>query len=93
MVDASDTERLSVVQEVLQEMARHPGLMGRQIPLVILSNKQDMPDQDKVDELQLRQILQVERLKTLNQNIRFYVKDTIGIQGSGINECFQMFEG
>ena len=47
-------ERLTVAQEVLQEMARHPGLYGREIPLVILSNKQDLPDEDRVDELQLR---------------------------------------
>ena len=72
-------------------MARHPCLAHRDIPLVILSNKQD--NEDKVDELQLRQILQIERLKMVNQNIRFHVKDTIGIQGIGINECFQMFEG
>ena len=76
VVDAGDFERLSVAQEVLQEMARHPGLSGREIPLVILSNKQDL--NDKVDELQLRQILQVERLKALNQSIKFSVKDTIG---------------
>lgn len=67
-------------------MARHPALSDREIPLVILSNKQDL--QDKVDELQLRQILQVERLKVLNQDLRIYVKDTIGIENSGINECF-----
>ena len=52
MVDASDYQRLSVAQEVLQEMARHSGLAGRHIPFIILSNKQDMPE--KVDELQLR---------------------------------------
>ena len=77
VIDAGDFERLSVAQEVLQEMARHPGLAGREIPLVILSNKQDL--NDKVDELQLRQILQIERLKVLNQSIKFQVKDTIGI--------------
>ena len=64
VVDASDFERLSVAQEVLQEMVRHPALADRSIPIVILSNKQDLPN--KVDELQLRQILQVERLKVLN---------------------------
>ena len=47
MVDAGDFERLSVAQEVLQEMARHPALSGREIPFVILSNKQDLVE--KVD--------------------------------------------
>ena len=91
VVDAGDLQRLSVAQEVLQEMARHPGLYGRQIPLIILSNKQDLAE--KVDEVTLRQILQVERLKNLNTSMRFYVKDTIGLTCQGINECFQMFEG
>ena len=58
-------------------MARHPGLSGRQIPFIILSNKQDVSE--KVDEVSLRQILQVERLKNLNQSMRFSVKDTIGL--------------
>jgi ADP-ribosylation factor-like protein 6 len=39
VVDASDLTRISIVQEVLHEMARHPGLKGRQIPFVILANK------------------------------------------------------
>jgi GTPase SAR1 family protein len=49
VVDSSDLERLSVAQEILQEISRHPGLKDRRIPLVILSNKQDLTD--SVDEL------------------------------------------
>ena len=49
VVDASDYERLSVAQEVLQEMARHPCLHGRELPFVIISNKQDL--REKVDDL------------------------------------------
>ena len=54
VVDASDIERLSVAQEVLQEMARHPGLYRRDpIPLVILSNKMDLAEkgEELVDEI------------------------------------------
>ena len=64
VVDSTDLERLSVAQEILQEIVRHPALARRQIPLCILSNKQDL--EGHIDELQMRQILQIERLKVLN---------------------------
>ena len=41
VVDDSDVDKLGVAQEVLHEMARHPGLAGREIPVCILANKQD----------------------------------------------------
>lgn len=25
--------------------------------------------------------------------MRYYVKNTIGVQGAGVNECFALFEG
>lgn len=85
VVDTSDRERLSVVQEILLEMAKHPGLRERNIPFVILANKQDK--EEALDELMLRKVLQVDQLKTLN-NIKYFVKNTIGISGQGISECF-----
>jgi len=57
-VDTADRERLSIVQEILMFMAKHPGLSQREIPFVILANKQDLDD--SVDELILRKILQVD---------------------------------
>ena len=55
VIDCSDLARLSVAQEVLRELARHPGLARRAIPVVIMANKQDA--EGAVDELQLRKII------------------------------------
>jgi len=44
VIDSTDKDRLNVVAEVLHEMAKHPGLQGRQIPFVILANKIDHQD-------------------------------------------------
>ncbi len=45
VIDSTDKDRLNVVAEVLHEMAKHPGLQGRQIPFVILANKIDLEGQ------------------------------------------------
>eukprot|EP00347_Sterkiella_histriomuscorum_P012090 403369929 len=90
VVDTADRDRLSAVQEILMHIAKHPGLRDREIPFVILANKQDL--EDSVDELLLRKILQVDQLKTLN-SMRYFVKNIIGVTGQGVSECFQMFEG
>jgi ADP-ribosylation factor family len=55
VVDATDLERLSINQEVLHEMARHPGLQGRRIPFVICGNKQD--NENALGEVKLRRAL------------------------------------
>ena len=39
VVDCADKDRLPLVVEVLEEMARHPGLAGRKIPFLICANK------------------------------------------------------
>jgi ADP-ribosylation factor-like protein 6 len=39
VVDSTDLERISINQEILHEMARHPGLQGRRIPFIIMGNK------------------------------------------------------
>ena len=90
VVDTADRARLSVVQEILLAMAKHPLLRGREIPFVVLANKQD--HLDRVDEEDLRKIIQVDLLKSISK-LQFYVKNTIGKLGTGVNECFQMFEG
>jgi len=68
-VDASDIDRLGVTQEVLHEMARHPGLADRSIPFVILVNKQDLVSEGNrkvIGELEMRRVLKLDRLKTMN---------------------------
>ena len=39
VVDCADKDRLPIVVEVLEEMARHPGLANRNIPFLICANK------------------------------------------------------
>ena len=72
------------------EMAKHPLLRNRDIPFIVLANKQDLPG--RVQEEDLKKIIQVDLLKSVS-SMKFYVKDTIGIEGQNINECFQVFEG
>ena len=43
------------------EMAKHPNLRDRQIPFVILANKQDL--QGHIDEEDLKLIVQINMLK------------------------------
>ena len=43
VVDSTDRDRIDIARECLSDLARHPALKNRQIPLVILSNKTDLP--------------------------------------------------
>ena len=61
VVDCSDKERLYIVSETLEEMARHPNLINRKIPFIILANKQD--EDDSIDSEQLRRFIQLDKLK------------------------------
>ena len=78
VVDTADRDRLSVVQEVLLEMVKHPLLRSRDIPFVVLANKQDLPN--RVEEDDLRKIIQVDMLKSIS-SLQIYVKNTIGMSG------------
>ena len=69
VVDAADKERLPVVVEVLEEMAKHPGLAKREIPFVILGNKNDL--NDAVDAKSLEKFLNVDNLKKINGTMKF----------------------
>ena len=59
-------------------MAKHPLLRHRDIPFVVLANKQDLPD--RVEEDDLRKIVQIDMLKSIS-SMQFYVKNTIGKWG------------
>ena len=49
VIDCADRDRISIANEVLLEIARHPGLARRDIPLIILANKQDA--ENAIDEV------------------------------------------
>jgi signal recognition particle receptor subunit beta len=55
VVDCTDKERLSIVQEILENMASHPNLEKRKIPFLILANKQD--DDSAINEMDLRKYI------------------------------------
>ena len=42
VVDATDKDRLPIVAEVIEDMAKHPNLQNRKIPFMICLNKVDM---------------------------------------------------
>ena len=65
VVDCADKDRLPIVVEVLEEMARHPGLADRKIPFLICANKQDHPD--AIDDNTLRKFIQLDKLKSMNE--------------------------
>ena len=71
-------------------MARHPGLDKRSIPVVILANKQDADNH--VDELTLRKIIKLDALKAMKPSLKWFIKNTTGIKGHGVNDCFVVFE-
>ena len=89
VVDCYDKDRLPIVQEILEEMARHPGLAGRKIPFVIMANKQDM--EDSVDDLELTKFIQIDKLKVMNDLI-YSVKPVIGLSGYNVDKSFKFFE-
>ena len=59
VVDATDVKRLSIVADILEEMARHPCLRERKIPFIILANKSDMKGK-AIDENELRKIFNLD---------------------------------
>ena len=89
VVDASDKWRLSIDNEILQEMAQHPSLKNRKIPFLIIANKQDVPE--SADDDDLRKYFQLDYLKTLNV-MKYDVKVCTAIEGHGIDKCFKHFE-
>ena len=84
-MDSADRDRLSIVQEILMEMAKHPNLRDREIPFIILANKQDL--KSHIDEEDLKIIVQLTSLKSISK-MQYYIKNTVGVTGAGISECF-----
>ena len=70
-------------------MARHPSLVDRKIPFLILANKNDSPD--AIEEGELRKIVQLDKLKSIS-TMKYDVKTTIGIRGEGVEKCIKAFE-
>ena len=74
---------------MLETMARHPSLVDRKIPFIIMANKNDCPD--AIEEGELRKIIQLDKLKSIS-SLKYDVKTTIGIKGEGVEKCMKAFE-
>ena len=59
VIDSTDRNRLPVVAEILEDMARHPNLVNRRIPFNIICNKSDQKDVNNnfVDEMEIRKFI------------------------------------
>ena len=60
VIDSNDYDRIDLSREILSDIARHPGLKGREIPFVIISNKTDC--ERVIPPVKLKQALHYERL-------------------------------
>ena len=89
-MDCSDHDRITVANEVLQELARHPGLRRRSIPVIILGNKKD--ENDAISEIELRKVMKLDTLKSLNPDLIWFIKMTAGKSGQGVADAFITFE-
>lgn len=75
--------------EILEEMARHPGLVDRDIPFIILANKQDKDD--AIDEKEITKYLQLDNLKSISK-LKYKVLDCTGLaKDGGVDHAFKLF--
>ncbi len=65
VIDTSDRERLSMVQDLLVEIVAHPQLANRTIPFVIMANMQDRPN--KLEKAELKRVLHLDKIKSSTQ--------------------------
>mmetsp|Transcript_33355 Transcript_33355/g.51133 ORF Transcript_33355/g.51133 Transcript_33355/m.51133 type:complete len:94 (-) Transcript_33355:3-284(-) len=89
MVDGTDKDRLSIVQELLLEMASHPQLRERDITFQILINKTDSPEAEEA--AQLRKYFMVDELKKKNR-MRYQVQDIVALTGENVAKSIDFFQ-
>ena len=86
VVDCSDTDRLTINMEILHELARHPGLARRFIPITILANKADVDG--AINGRQLAKAIHLDDLRSINPCLTWSITETVGITGKGVERCF-----
>ncbi|XP_063386488.1 ADP-ribosylation factor 4-like [Cydia fagiglandana] len=80
VVDSTDKERLNVVEQELHRLLTDTEL--EHCPLLVLANKQDLPDSVSVDEL--KKALKLDQWK----NRTIHVQSAVANQGTGVTEGF-----
>jgi signal recognition particle receptor subunit beta len=71
VIDASDRERLSMVQDLILELINHPDLANRTIPFLILCNKLDKAP--KMNKSKIKRLLHLDKMK-LNSKLQWSIK-------------------
>ncbi|CAF1123461.1 unnamed protein product [Rotaria sordida] len=82
VIDSNDRERINEACEELHRMANEDELRTR--PILVLANKQDLPNAMSVDEL--RDKLGMNRLSC---DTKWHIQPTIATQNEGIREGFE----
>lgn len=83
VIDSSDTERISEASEELHGILEHDSMRG--VPVVIIANKQDLPNAMTCTELIQR--LDLQKLSS-GQN-KWFIQNACAINGSGIYESME----
>ena len=86
VVDCSDRERISEAKRELQRLVAEELLQD--ISLLVIANKQDMPDALSGDEL-----TEALRLETLREGLNWYVQETIATEKKGVYEGVKWLSG
>ncbi|XP_076449448.1 ADP-ribosylation factor 1-like [Babylonia areolata] len=81
VVDSTDRERFDESRDELMSILSHPDMSG--VPVVVLANKQDLPEAASVSEVG-------QKLKITEQRKRkWHVQGTCGTSGEGVYEAMQ----
>lgn len=78
VMDSSDVFRFLENRDLLQEIAEHQALAG--VPIVVMANKQDLPDGRRTDE-----VAAALKLRSITTH-PVYITGTSTLTGEGINE-------
>lgn len=83
VIDSSDTERIGEASEELHGILEHDSMRG--VPVVIIANKQDLPNAMTCSELIQR--LELQKLSK-GQN-KWFIQNACAINGDGIYESME----
>ncbi|CAI2381691.1 unnamed protein product [Moneuplotes crassus] len=90
IVDSTDTERLSIVQEMLIQISEDPILEGSHIPFLIIFNKINHPD--ALSSKEIVNFIEFNDIKFRNQTLTWGVEDADFATGYKVTECLDFFE-
>lgn len=84
VIDSSDRNRIHEAKDELYKILHNEDLDLTKIILLIIANKQDIPNAMKTEE-----ITQHLELSTIN-NIIWYIKEVCALTGEGLEECLKI---